>query len=201
MWPAFFVHIAERWLWAWQRTAASVNFAHSSCTIKKRIFCSVVCDVGSYSVQHLKISAKRKTLTWFSWQFLILSFWKNIINQDFSPSFTALCCEDCFQKLHNSIDQHRPECEILVFIRWHIYLTIVSLTVFIPKWETKFHWQAWNLKAELDTMKDTAVLLKHFHQDNFLFCSRSNGQRSIKPLEADIFTFDAAHFHCGHQGG
>lgn len=53
-----FLHIAERRLWAWQRTAASVNFTHSSNTIKKIIFCSVVC-LGSYFVQQLlKISGE-----------------------------------------------------------------------------------------------------------------------------------------------
>lgn len=41
-----FIHIAERWLWAWQRTAASVNFARSSCTIKKeKKVCSVVWEL------------------------------------------------------------------------------------------------------------------------------------------------------------
>lgn len=57
-----FLHIAERRLWAWQRTAASVNFTLSSNTIKKIIFCSVVC-LGSYFVQQLlKISGEKLRL-------------------------------------------------------------------------------------------------------------------------------------------
>lgn len=58
IWPAFYPHCREVDLGVAEDS--SLSKFYSSCTIKKRTFCSLVCLVGSYSVQQLlKIRGKK----------------------------------------------------------------------------------------------------------------------------------------------
>ena len=104
---------------------------------------------------------------------------------------------------HEHKQWHRPECEILVFICWHIYITIFSLLALVlfhsPKWQKrgkeKFQWHIHlgehNYEYVTSRLRSTATSAQMF---GLLFnCRISSGAKSFKSIYNYAVTLKETH--------